>query len=81
MILPSKHLSEERALLTIGATILRRLVNPMTPSAMWEKIRRACEQGEISAPVRFDTWILALDLLFIIGAIELRDGLLIRSQR
>ena len=79
MILPSKHLPQERALLTIGAAILRHLSHPITVSALWEQIPRAVEHQQASPPLRYDAFVLALDLLFLVGAVEVRDGLLIRG--
>jgi hypothetical protein len=79
MIFPSKHLSQDRALLTVGAVILRHLSNPVTVSALWEEVSRPTRGQKAAAPPRFDAFVLALDLLFLIGAIELRDGLLVRE--
>ena len=79
MILPSKHLSQDRALLTVGATILRRLSHPVTVSALWEQMAGAPLDHKTSSPLRYDGFVLALDLLFLMGAIELSEGLLIRS--
>ena len=79
MILPSKHLSQDRALLTIGAMILRHLAHPVTVSALWEQIPRSARDQKTPSPLRFDAFVLALDLLFLIGALELRDGLLVRG--
>ena len=31
-------------------------------------------------PLRYDGFVLSLDLLFLIGAVELRDGLLVRGE-
>ena len=77
MILPSKHLSQDRALLTIGARILQRLSRPKTISALWEELLRQNPAGGNTTPLlRYDGFVLALDLLFLIGAIELQDGLL-----
>jgi hypothetical protein len=72
MILPSKHISQERALLTIGAKLLEHLDRPKTVSAVWEDMRIS------QAPISFDWFVLALDLLYAIDTIEIRDGLLIR---
>lgn len=74
MILPSKHLPQERALLTVGATLLTCLERPMTVSALWQEASETTP-----APLSFDWFVLALDLLYILSAIELRDGILIRS--
>ncbi len=81
MILPSKHLSQDRALLTVGARILQNLQQPKTVSALWEEIPRKRETaGNATLPLSYDSFILALDLLFLIGAIELREGLLSRKN-
>lgn len=73
MILPSKHLPQERALLTVGATLLAGLERPMTISALWQSV-----QDEKHPAISFDWFVLALDLLHILGTVHLRDGLLVR---
>jgi hypothetical protein len=78
MILPSKHLPQNRALLTVGAVILRHLSGPATVSALWEQISRASRDQLAPSALGYDAFVLALDLLFLMGAIELRDGLLAR---
>ena len=80
MILPSKHLSQDRALLTVGATILRRLSEPMTVSALWEDIPRLGSGRRGTSALRYDAFVLALDLLFLAGAIDIQDGLLRRNS-
>lgn len=79
MILPSKHLSQDRALLTIGAAILRHLSHPVTVSALWEQMLRSARGQKALSPLRYDAFVLALDLLFLIDAVELREGLLVRG--
>lgn len=79
MILPSKHLSQDRALLTVGAVILRHLSHPVTVSALWEQMPRPAGEHKAPPPLRYDAFVLALDLLFLVGAVELRDGLLVRG--
>jgi hypothetical protein len=80
MILPSKHLSQERALLTVGARILRLLSYPMTVSALWEKMPGVTTGKKNLPPLRYDGFVLAIDLLFLIGAVDLQDGLLSRKM-
>ncbi|RJR44133.1 MAG: hypothetical protein C4576_13420 [Desulfobacteraceae bacterium] len=79
MILPTKHLSQDRALLTVGARLLAHLFQPKTVSALWEEISNSTstKDGE-PITLRFDAYILTLDLLFLMGTIELQDGLLNR---
>jgi hypothetical protein len=80
MILPSKHLSQDRALLTVGARILQHLPQPKTISALWEDLPRRDAVGRNAvSPLRYDGFVLALDLLFLIGAIDLQDGVLTRK--
>lgn len=80
MILPSKHLSPERALLTVGADILVKLHRPYTVSKLWDEIRN--ERRKKNAPARFtyEWFILALCLLFTLGTISFKDGLLERTR-
>ncbi len=79
MILPSKHLPQDRALLTVGAIILRNLSHPITVSALWEQMSHSA--GEQKAPplLLYDAFVLALDLLFLLSAVELHDGLIVRG--
>ena len=76
MILPTKHIRPERALLTIGAEILATLRGPMTVSRVWDGVRRRRGETTEHAPISYDWFVLALDLLFALGAVELEDGLL-----
>ena len=79
MILPTKHLAQDRALLTVGARILPRLVEPKTVSALWEELSGVTASRSKRSTLGYDGFVLALDLLFLVGAIQLRDGLLIRT--
>jgi hypothetical protein len=80
MILPSKHLSLDRALLTVGARILLNLSQPKTISAVWEELLCQGEKTRYStSPLKYDQFVLALDLLFLMRAVELADGLLKRE--
>lgn len=78
MILPSKHLSQNRALLTVAAVILRHLSDPVTVSALWEQVSHSYRDQKARLTLRYDAFVLALDLLFLMGALELREGFLVR---
>ena len=80
MILPSKHLPQDRALLTVGAHVLTFLAHPKTVSALWEELNRPDSNLAAAMPIRitYDWFLLVLDLLFTIGAIELESGLVAR---
>jgi hypothetical protein len=79
MILPSKHLPQDRALLTVGAHVLTFLARPMTVSALWEELN-GHDDGVAAMPRRitYDWFMLALDLLYALRAIELESGLVTR---
>lgn len=75
MILPSKHLSQDRALLSIGAKILRQLQRPKTVSAIWDELSKTNEKT-VMPNIDYNSFILALDLLYSMNAISLEDGVL-----
>ena len=78
MILPTKHMATNRALLGVGGEVLRALSTPKTMSALWDEIRGADHQ-EKQAAIDYKWFVLALDLLFMLGAVELAQGVLQRK--
>jgi hypothetical protein len=80
MILPTKSIGQDLALLTVGAQIIQQLERPATVSAAWDRVTSF--RTSINAPSALPFWwfALALDLLFTMGAIELADGQLMRSN-
>lgn len=78
MILPTKGLAMDRALLSVGAEVLRRLDRPKTVSKLWDQVReRDCSLLE---SVPYDWFILALDLLYLLEAVEFEDGRVRRAR-
>lgn len=82
MILPSKHLPQDRALLTVGGHVLAFLARPKTVSALWEELNRQDQAMVAIRPRRitYDWFVLALDLLYSLGTIELENGLVARRE-
>lgn len=80
MILPTKHIRPERALLTVGADILACLSRPMTVSKVWDEVRE--QRGKLVgvAPINYDWFVLALDLLFMLKAVTFESGLLRKAM-
>jgi len=74
MILPTKHLPQERALLAVGADILRLLSEPKTVSRLWDEIKKARASHPRYSPLTYDWFVLALDLLFTVKAIDIERG-------
>lgn len=78
MILPTKHLPESHSLLGVGGTILALLgEKEATVSSLWDEFRNARKDAGL---VSFDWFVLGLDLLFALGAIELDRGVLRRKE-
>ena len=74
MILPTKHLPPGKSLLGVGAKLLGFLERPQTESSLWSRVRHLPEIAT------FERFVLTLDLLYAIGAVDLRDGLLHRRS-
>lgn len=70
MILPSKHISEDQALIGVGAVVLRHLERPQTVTSLWDKVRDDRAVGT------YERFVLALDLLHITGVIGLTQGMI-----
>ena len=81
MLLPTKHLDPDRALLCLGAELLQSLAEPQTVSALWETVRMKAEDTEPTRRITFDWYVLALVALYAMGAVEFADGVLKRTQR
>ena len=72
MIMPNKNINVRYSLLHCGALILAVLKESDTVSSLREKTKN---QEALS---NYEKFILTLDYLFVIGAITLRDGLIVR---
>jgi len=79
MILPTKHVRAERALIGLGAEVLEILKRPMTISRLWDEIRGRRAKHAPSAPIDYGWFVLALDLLYTIGVLDFDRGLVRRA--
>ncbi len=75
MILPSKHISQDQALIGVGAILLKEIDQPQTVTSLWETVR---EEDAIGT---FERFVLALDMLHIVGAISLENSLIVRVKQ
>ena len=73
MILPGKHIKQDRALIAVGGDILSVLDGPMTISVIWKKVQLIRASRKDASPLPFDWFILALTLLYAISAVN-HDG-------
>jgi hypothetical protein len=79
MILPTKGLALDRALLSVGADVLRRLDRPKTVSRLWDQVRN--RESSLLESVPYDWFLLSLDLLYLCGAVDFEDGQISRTHR
>lgn len=77
MILPTKGIASDKALLSLGAVILRDLDKPKTVSRLWADLRRV-EEGP--PELTFDWFVLALDLLYLMGTLDYFGGRVFRIE-
>jgi len=74
MIMPSKYLREDEVLLGASASLLPAIDENGNLTAVWEEAKKIESIGN------YERFILALDLLFLLGLVELRDNEIIRAQ-
>jgi hypothetical protein len=74
MIAPTKHISIDASLIGVGAAVLHELSEARTITALWEACRQIATIGT------FHRFVLALDLLYLLGAVDFTDGLISRTK-
>ena len=72
MILPTKHISAKHSLLGVGGLIVNAMGQGKTVSALWDRVR-----GDQNVRT-FQRFVLALDLLYLMGVVEYSEGLVRR---
>ena len=76
MILPGKHLPLSRSYLNVGAILLESINDKRTVSLLWDAAKERPEIGT------FGRFVLGLDMLFILGVIDIcDDGVIVRKRR
>jgi hypothetical protein len=75
MILPSKHISLSESLLGLGGIVLQIIIKrPCSLEYVWQEYSKINNNRQIfPAYHSFDNVVLAVDLLFIIGAININS--------
>lgn len=75
MILPTKHLSTDRSLINLSAEISNMFDNEVALSNLWEKFQKSRQN---KPQVSFEWFALSLDLLFIMGRIDSKQGKIVK---
>lgn len=83
VILPSKHIRVSESLLGLGAYLLQYLKDgPKSVDDLWFRVTKQNETKKAFAYHGFDNVVLALNYLFIIGAIDLNsEGLIYNAAK
>ncbi|WP_317405282.1 ABC-three component system middle component 6 [Megamonas funiformis] len=70
MILPKKHLTLYESFFGFGAFLLQYLDKPKTVDDLWSSYKKSIDNNEYPIKFSFDEFILTLDYLYIINAIN-----------
>lgn len=81
MILPTKRIPEERALIRIGGDILVLLEEPRTISRLWNLLKEKRQKRGAKTEITFDWFVLALDVLYSVGSIQYNEGRVYKEVR
>jgi len=74
MILPTKHIKLSESLVGLGAYLLKYLDKPKTVDQLWTIFSKKINNTKkFPAYHNFDDVVLALNLLFMIGAVDIND--------
>ena len=74
MIMPKKHISLSESFIGLGAFVLQTLSSPLTIDSCWEEIYSSyIKTGIISKKHSFDNFVLTLDLLYALNAININE--------
>lgn len=74
MILPTKHIKLQNCLLNLGVILLDNITSKQTVTLLWDKTKHLPEVKT------FEKFTLGLDLLFALGLIDLKDGIIVRLK-
>ncbi|ASJ22494.1 ABC-three component system middle component 6 [Brachyspira hampsonii] len=76
-ILPNKHLKMYESLIFLSGLILKMLSNPTSIENIWQNVNKINKNKKYNTIYSFDKVIKAVDMLYIIGLINInKDGLL-----
>ena len=74
MILPTKHIKLQNCILNLGSILLNNITGKQTVTLLWDKAR------ELPEVKTFERFTLGLDLLFTLGLIEFKEGIIVRLK-
>lgn len=75
MIMPSKYLKEDEALIGVSAALLSLIEGNGNLSEIWESAKK------IKAIGSFERFILALNFLYLLDLVDLHENKIVRTQK
>ncbi len=72
MIMPNKYMSENEALIGVGSVLLKHLSIEISLTDLWESVK------DTSCIATFERFVLGLDLLFVLGLVEIKNEKLVK---
>lgn len=75
MLMPTKHIKTENALIGVGGEVLALLDQDKTVSRLFYDLQERRRTNELTT-IQFDWFLLAVDFLFSVGAVRFDEGLL-----
>lgn len=75
MLMPTKHVKTENALVGVGAEVLALLDDAKTVSRLFHDLQERRQINELPT-IHFDWFLLSVDFLFSIGAVRFEAGLI-----
>lgn len=73
MILPSKTIPPEKSLIALGGCVLELLQeSPLTVTSVWTELH-ASDKAAQATPASFEWFVLSLDMLYALGAVDLES--------
>lgn len=75
MLMPTKHIKTENALIGVGGEVLALLDEDKTVSRLFFDLQERRRTNELST-IHFDWFLLAVDFLFTVGAVRFEEGVL-----
>lgn len=77
MILPEKHIYLSETLYGLGGLILssfRSSDTHLTVDELWVKLEKKNKTKNLIVDLTFDKFVLSIDFLFLMGALDLKEG-------
>ncbi|WP_121433081.1 ABC-three component system middle component 6 [Actinomadura pelletieri] len=78
MILPTKNIAPDQALIAVGAQVLMQLDQPATVSTVLDRLIAWRVEHKMPSSIPFWWFALTLDFLYTTGSIKLEAGELTR---